>query len=91
MLMMIINDTENITESNRIKWLIKSFEYMVRLELMDVAIDLFEKYTTVFYMDKGHHMEDLTESLIACFEKSPALLELKIHLLEKWLPRLKYN
>jgi hypothetical protein len=91
LLLQIINAEGQMSEKNRLLWLINSFEYMIKLELMDMAVDLFEKYTQAFYVEKGHYMEYLGESIIVCFDKSPTLLELKIFILAKWLPLLDYS
>ena len=86
-LIYMLIDNEEITDENRIKWLMESFKFALKTEKMDVAVNLWESYKETFDTDSV----DLMNSILTCIEKSSYHLELKLYILDKFMDNFEYK
>jgi hypothetical protein len=86
-LIYMLIDNEEITDENRINWLMESFKFALKTEKMDVAVNLWESYKETFDTDSV----DLMNSCLQCLARSSYYLELKFYILDKFMDNFEYK
>lgn len=83
----MIIDSHEFSEENRINWLIATFKFALRIEKMEVAVNLWETYSETF--DTESH--DLINAILRCFDTSSFHFELKYYILNNFLENFEYK